>query len=143
MGNSLWRLQTTLNLTAANADAAGLADRIEIIVADWGSDSWLSDHLKLTPTAAKLTSFLRFPSSVADAAQKDSHFSEVHPLNAAARAASGEFIGRIDQDTVVGRQFFSLLPDLVADEAGFNSPARSSLFFSQRRDIPTLSLIHI
>ena len=142
MGNSLWRLQTTLNLTAENAINAGLEDDIEIIVADWGSERWLSADLHLTPVAARMTYFLQFPAEVANAAQKDSPFSEVHPLNAAARAARGEFVGRIDQDTIVGEFFFRNLPRLANDEAGFQSSARDSLFFAQRRNIPTVSVSH-
>lgn len=142
MGNSLWRLQTTLNITAQNAVAAGIADQIEILVADWGSERWLSQDLHLTPEAAAITSFIQFPAEVAAEAQKDSPFSEVHPLNAAARVATGEFIGRIDQDTIVGEKFFARLPALVSDQAGFDGSAKTNLFFSQRRDIHTVSVSH-
>lgn len=142
MGNSLWRLQTTLNVTAQNAVAAGIADQVEVIVSDWGSERWLSQDLHLTPAAAAMTSFIQFSPTIATAAQKDSPFSEVHPLNAAARIAKGEFIGRIDQDTIVGERVFAKLPALTDDKAGFSNPAKFSLFFSQRRDIYTLLVSH-
>ncbi len=142
MGNSLWRLQTMLNVTAQNAVAAGIADQVEILVSDWGSERWLSQDLHLSPTAAAMTSFIQFPAEATAAVQKDSPFSEVHPLNAAARLAKGEFIGRVDQDTIVGEEFFSKLPRLIADQAGFNTSAKHSLFFAQRRDIHTLFVSH-
>ena len=37
MGNSKWRLETTLNISIQNAFQTGWIDEIEIIVSDWGA----------------------------------------------------------------------------------------------------------
>ena len=104
-GNSLWRLQTALEYTARQVHDLGREDDVEIIVSDWGSEIPLRDILQLTPDAARLVRFLTIPPEIARAEQKDSPFPEVLALNAAARRARGEYIGRIDQDTLVSKRF--------------------------------------
>lgn len=105
MGNSLWRLRTVLEYTASKISVLGQSGEVEILVTDWGSDKPLRDVLDLSPDAAKLVSFVHVPGNVAERLQKDSPFAEVIALNAAARRARGRYIGRIDQDTLVGEGF--------------------------------------
>ena len=106
MGNSRWRLETSINLALLNAKKAGFLDKLEIVVSDWGSDIPLRDVLQLVPVAEGRIKFVHTPKDIAIIEQKDSKFPEVIALNAAARRASGEYIGRIDNDTVVGTEFF-------------------------------------
>src|SRR3990172_546005 len=108
MGNPRWRLQTSLNYLARNVYKLGLERKVEVIVSDWGSAEPLNAALQLSPEAATITSFLLTPPKLAKELQKDSPFSEVHALNAAARRSNGEYIGRIDQDTLVGKQFLNI-----------------------------------
>ena len=107
MGNSRWRLETSINLALVNAKKAGVLNQLEIIVSDWGSEIPLRDVLQLVPEAEGRVEFVHTPEDIAIIEQKDSKFPEVIALNAAARRASGEYIGRIDNDTVVGAEFFS------------------------------------
>ena len=92
MGNSRWRLETTLNYVADQVEALGRTKDAEILVADWGSDIPLRDVLRLTPAAAQIVSFILIPPELARALQKDSPFPEVLALNAAARRARGLYI---------------------------------------------------
>lgn len=116
MGNSLWRLQTSLNYLAQNVEELGVEDEVEVIVSDWGSATPLRDSLHLSPLAARLTSFIQVPKQVADELQRDSPFAEVFALNAAARRARGEYIGRIDQDTLVGKRFLKKFLEKVTGQ---------------------------
>jgi hypothetical protein len=45
MGNSRWRLGTSINLSLLNAKKADFLDILEIIVSDWGSEIPLRDVL--------------------------------------------------------------------------------------------------
>ena len=113
MGNSRWRLETALNYTASRVEAVGGSNAVEIIVADWGSDVPLSDVVTLGPAARRLVSFVHAPPELARSHQRDSPFPEVLALNAAARRSRGQYIGRVDQDTLVGDRFLGwVLPAL-------------------------------
>jgi len=96
MGNSRWRLETTLNYVADQVKELGRAKDVEVLVADWGSEVPLREVLRLTPAAADIVSFVLIPPEIALPLQKDSPFPEVLALNAAARRAKGTYIGRID-----------------------------------------------
>jgi hypothetical protein len=135
-GNSLWRLETTLNHAARQADRLGRLDDIELVVADWGSDEPLREAVRLTDEASRVVRFLTVPPKLAKEKQGDSPFAEVIAINAAARRSRGEYIGRIDQDTLVGRKFLEWFfsADEGCDEAGF--PLGSSVMISNRRRIP-------
>jgi hypothetical protein len=83
-----------------------------------------------------MTRFLEVSSDLAAEAQRDSPFPEVLANNAAIRRATGGFIGRIDQDTLVGASFLeSFLSRLRAP-----GPARdrwsNAMLFVGRRSIP-------
>src|SRR5476651_1634421 len=58
MGNSVWRLETTLNYTCDRVHALGREDDVEVIVADWGSEVPLAEVVALGPAAARMVSFL-------------------------------------------------------------------------------------
>src|SRR5678816_1962784 len=122
MGNSRWRLQTTLNYLGQRVGELGREKGVEVLVADWGSETPLSEVLELSPAAATIVSFLLIPPELSRDLQKDSLFPEVLALNAAARRARGEYIGRIDQDTLVGRGFLEIFFELYEGKQQLNTP---------------------
>jgi hypothetical protein len=136
MGNSRWRLELTLNFVAGRVEELGRTREVEVLVTDWGSETPLCDVLKLTPAAASIVSFIHVPREVAHVLQKDSPFAEVLALNAAARRARGEYIGRIDQDTLVGMRFLTTFFELYEGKRRLAAPLNSALFFSNLRMIP-------
>jgi hypothetical protein len=133
-GNSRWRLETALNYVGQSVAQLGREDDVEVIVVDWGSQNPLCDILKLTQEAAKIVSFMYVPPEIAKAEQKDSPFPEVLALNAAARRAKGEYIGRIDQDTLVGKQFLETI-FWMYEKPRLLVPLEKALFLSNRRRI--------
>ena len=134
-GNSTWRLETALNYVAQNAVELGRPEDVEIVVADWGSKEPLRDVVKLSPAAAKMVSFVHIPPETAKAEQKDSPFAEVLAINAAARRARGEYIGRIDQDTLVGKHFLEQL-FWLHEKRRLLVPLDKAVLLSNRRRIP-------
>lgn len=136
MGNSRWRLETSINLTVLNAKEANFLNNLEIIVSDWGSDVPLSDALVLIPETRGVVKFVHVPQKVAVIEQKDSKFPEVIALNTAARHATGDFIGRIDNDTVVGAGFFRKFEQLHKNNPTDELDLADSFLFVERRSVP-------
>jgi hypothetical protein len=136
MGNPVGRLEMALNYLAENVQSLGRQESVEVIVTDWGSKVPLKEVLNLNATAAKITRFLEVPVAVVKEVQKDSPFAEVLALNAAARRASGQFIGRIDQDTLVGKRFLKIFFEWVDGIRNLGADIKTSYLFSKRRQIP-------
>lgn len=136
MGNSLWRLQTTLNYVAQKVQELSREQDVELLVADWGSEIPLRDVLELSPAAARIVSFIQIPPETARDLQKDSPFAEVFALNAAARRSSGDYIGRIDQDTLVGKRFLEYFFALYEGRQQLDIPLNSALLFANQRMVP-------
>jgi len=136
MGNSRWRLETALNYVARNVHELGREEDVEVLVADWGSEIPLREVVQLSPAAARIVSFLLIPPEIARTLQRDSQFPEVLALNAAARRVRGQYIGRIDQDTLVGRQFLKTFFELYQGGKRLDVPLDAALLFANRRGIP-------
>ena len=138
MGDSRWRLETTLNYVGERLQALGRAHDVEVLVTDWGSEAPLRGAVRLGPAAADMVSFVTVSPTLARALQGDSPFPEVLALNAAARRARGRYIGRIDQDTLVGERFLRWFFETVERERPLASgaPLEDALCFANRRNIP-------
>ena len=133
-GNSSWRLQTALNYVGQTVRLLERQQDVEVIVSDWGSETPLRDALSLMPDAARIVSFLLTPPEIARREQRDSKFAEVLALNAAVRRANGEYIGRIDQDTLVGRKFLETF-FWLHERRRLLVPLERALLLSNRRRI--------
>lgn len=136
MGNSRWRLETSINLALLNAKVANFINKLEIIVSDWGSEVPLIDVLNLVPESKGRVKFVHVPSDVAKVEQKDSKFPEVIALNVAARRSRGEYIGRIDNDTVVGADFFRKFEQLYENNPTDELDLADSFLFVERKSVP-------
>ena len=136
MGNSRWRLESSINLALLNAKDASFLDKLEIVVSDWGSEIPLHEVLNLVPEAKDRVKFVHVPPNIAKVEQKDSKFPEVIALNAAARSASGEYIGRIDNDTVIGTDFFRKFEKLHKNNPTDELDLADSFLFVERKSVP-------
>ena len=136
MGNSLWRLGTSINLALENAKQANFLEKLEIIVSDWGSVVPLSDVLNLIPDAKGCVNFVHISPEIAQIEQRDSKFPEVIALNAAARRAKGQYIGRIDNDTIVGMEFFESFSKLHMRNPLEDIDLKDSFLFVERKSVP-------
>lgn len=134
-GNPVWRLQTALNYMALRAEQLKIESSMEVIVCDWGSHTPLRKVLSLSPVAARLTRFLEVPPALAVTLQQDSPFPEVLANNAAIRRARGTYIGRIDQDTLVSREFLQYVSRRLAVPSP-DASCESEVMFVGRYSIP-------
>lgn len=136
MGDPMWRLSTAINYLTKQVFALGRENQVEVIIADWGSEIPVSDVLELTEQAASITKFLYIDRETVNELQQDSPFAEVFPLNAAARRATGLFIGRIDQDTVVHADFLKHFFDHYEGNRTYGFDLSNSYMFVSRIQIP-------
>ena len=136
MGNSCWRLQTVLNYVAQSVQEMSREGDVEVLVTDWGSEIPLNTVLQLSPAAKKLVSFLIVPPAIAQEHQGDSLFSEVIGYNAAALRMNGLYVGRVDQDTLVGKRFIKTFFDLYEGKRQMDVPLETALMLSNRHQIP-------
>jgi hypothetical protein len=121
-GNPVDRLQRVLNHTGDML----YGKRAEVIVSDWGSRLPLAEVLELNQKARAITRFNYIPEE--RTSRIPTKFSEVHAHNSAARIASGEFIGRIDQDILVGERFVDWFFD--------TGPSEGCFYWSGRKELP-------
>ena len=135
-GDSVYRLQTSLNFLAFQVVSLGLEGKVEVIVTDWGSETPLREVLGLTQDAASMTRFLEIPPELALRTQQDSPFTEVVANNSAIRRANGTYIGRIDQDTLVGRRFLRQFFDRVEGGGDRSIQIDLGFIFIGRRHVP-------
>lgn len=129
-GDSLGRLVLCLNHTSNILEKNNRLDQAEIILSDWSSNISLEKALeeRLNNNTNKIIKHLYI--SKKKTSVFPTPFSEVHALNFAARMAESEFIGRIDQDTLIGDKFVKWI---------FKTDANDNLFyFSGRRDMNLL-----
>lgn len=120
----------------SKVEALGRTKDVEVIVADWGSDIPLGEALQLTPAASRIVSFMLIPPEIARPLQKDSPFPEVLALNAAARRARSTYIGRIDQDTLLGRRFLAVFFDIREHRRQIEIPLEIGIAIFEREDDP-------
>ncbi len=124
-GDSVGRLNISLNHAGDILDQHGCLGSSEIIVSDWGSEVPLAETLRLNDPAAEIVRFNYIDRTITESLP--TVFSEVHALNSAARGSRGEFVGRIDQDILIGHRFVSWFFD-----GGVSS---NKAYFSCRRDM--------
>ena len=93
----LFRLQTSLKQTLSNSGNTNL----EIIIVDYGSNEKIEDNLGINDSRVK---FIYIDKE--ECAKYDTPFNEVKCINRGAKHSTGDFVGRIDQDTFVGKEFF-------------------------------------
>ena len=113
----LFRLQTSLKQTLSNSENTNL----EIIIVDYGSDEKIEDTLEINDKRIK---FIYVDKE--ECAKYQTPFNEVKCINRGAKNATGNFVGRLDQDTFVGKEFFDWFN---TDECAINN-----FYFSGRQE---------
>lgn len=117
-GNPLDRLKISL---LHNLEILKDYDNWTITIVDWASDIKISDALNIVHPKVE---FLYINKEIAGTIPYK--FSEVHSLNSAIRLSSSDFIGRLDQDIMIGPKFI---------EWYFNNEIPYKFFHCKRKDL--------
>lgn len=120
-GKPIERLTKVLELSSLKCNP----DTCEFLVADWGSDIPIHKELKAKVNCPVKIFYI--PQKITK--QFDTPISEVHGLNLLSRNASKNFVGRIDQDTVVGYRFIKWFKETKLEN--------NIIYWSNRRDMPS------
>ena len=93
------RFAQAMNFLAWSAARAGVADRIEVVFADWNSATPLAGDLYLSPEAVNMVRFIEIPPEIAAEHNPSfSPFSQSVAFNAALRRGKGRFLGGRSSD---------------------------------------------
>jgi hypothetical protein len=120
-GDPMERLRLALHRIAAVDPEA------EVVVVDWGSETPVFDVMGRDVAPSGRMRFLHVPTTVTR--QFPTLFSEVHALNLGIRRSTGRFVGRLDQDTLIGERFVQWHQKQLKDDD-------PRAWFSLRRDLP-------
>ncbi len=96
------RFTQAMNFLAWSARRAGVPEQIEVVFADWNSDSPIAQELCFSPDAARMVRFIEIPPETANRYNPPfSPFSQSIAFNAAVRRARGKFLGIMPADILL------------------------------------------
>ena len=135
-GDSVGRLVNTLNHTGSLLVKNRVEDQSEVVLVDWaspGAPLLLDLPNRLNKDILSMLKIVTVSPTIAAKYQKNSPFSEVHAMNCGFRRMSGEYFGRIDQDTLMGQRFVDwFYKDFKVKDYGFEWPCTA---FCSRRNL--------
>lgn len=134
MGNSNWRMETTINFLAKEACKVNQLSNIEIIIVDWRSGVPLYQVLNLTEQARQITRFIVVPISYN--INGDSNLPFPVAVNVGIRRAFGDFVALSTADLVFTEIFLKKLFDILSGKYEIGKPIDKSLLLFNRKDIP-------
>jgi len=132
MGNSNWRLETTLNYIASELESIDKLHDVEIILVDWGSPTPLRSTLSLLPSAQRVLRYIEVPIDVHEQVCQGSDFPISIAFNVGIRRAYGEYIALTSGDVLWPVLLFNAL--LYSDQS--ERHLNHSLVFIPRRHVP-------
>ena len=137
MGDSNWRLQTTINFMAENVAELGKGNELEIIVVDWGSDIPLEREIVLKDYSRKITRFITVPIALIEEKLGSNIFADNIAINTAIRRSKGMFVGYCGNDVLWTTDLFRTLFTLLETTENTDSKSRGNLIVIPRKHIPS------
>lgn len=134
MGNSNWRMETTINFLAKAACKVNQLSNIELIIVDWRSRVPLYQVLNLTEQARQITKFIVVPISYN--INGDSDFPSSVAANVGIRRALGDFTALSTADLVFTENFLKKLFNILSGKYEIGKPVDKSLLQFNRKSIP-------
>lgn len=124
------RLKLCLSKHLANISNPNYTD-VEIILADWGSETKIIDALQITTTEQFKCIYVS--PETTKKYNKESEYSIPHPINTACRHSRGKYVVFCDCDVYVTTETFARVVDFVRNMRKTND---KSFYWSSRYHIP-------
>ncbi|MBI2901303.1 MAG: hypothetical protein HYY17_14055 [Planctomycetes bacterium] len=138
MGDSRWRLETTINYLGENLERLQRQDSVELVVCDWGSAQPLHAVLNLTPAGRRIVRFILVPASMARRyAIPENDWPMALLQNVAVRRCRGRFIGQTDSDMLFPAPTLRRILALADGGCVEGVETGRGFFFAGRRHVPT------
>jgi hypothetical protein len=124
-GNPIDRLKTSLHYNLKNLKKYFKNHQdFEWLIGDWGSDTPITKKM-LDVEGYQNVKIVHFSNNITS--KFDTPFNEVHSLNYLIRNSNNDYVVRLDQDIIIGEDFFKYVK-----ETGLNS---DKIYWSTRRDL--------
>jgi hypothetical protein len=125
-GNPIDRLKNSLqhNINNLKKYFDNNFNEFEFLIGDWGSDTPITKKMLNVEEYSNIKIFY-FDKNITS--QFNTPFNEVHSLNFLIRNSNNNYISRLDQDIIIGEEFFEYLK-----QNGLNE---NKLYWSTRRDL--------
>ena len=135
--NFKYRFVQAMNFLAWSAKRAGVYDRIEVVFADWNSETPLSDSIALSEDAAGLVRFIVIPPEIAKGLNPSfSPFSQSIAFNAAFRRARGQYIGLMPADVLITSHSLRALVHILSGDSPVDFDKEHAVFAVPRKNLP-------
>ncbi len=136
MGNSNWRLETTLNFIADQLAELRQLENVEIIVVDWASSQPLHEVITLTDAANQIVRFVEVPTEIHEKVHCGSSFPIPIAINAGIRRAVGTYIALTSGDVLWTSDVLESFLNTNADNQRYREDLSRSMVFIPRKNIP-------
>ena len=135
--NFRYRFVQAMNFLAWSAKRAGVYDRIEVVFADWNSETPLAESIALSEDAAGLVRFIVTPPEIAGPLNPEfSPFSQSIAFNTAFRRARGKYIGLMPADVLITSHSLRSLVNILSGEYPVDFALDRAIFAIPRKNLP-------
>ena len=136
MGNSNWRLETTLNFIADQLQTIHRLPNAEIIVVDWASAQHLHEVITLTEAASQIVRYIEVPTEIHETVNRGSSFPIPIAINAGIRRAYGTLIALTSGDVLWTRDVLESFFHSDTGDRQSRETLNRSMVFVPRKNIP-------
>lgn len=132
-----YRLQTTLDHFSRNIELLGLADAVEIIFVDWGSEPPLAETLPVAAGTRNVVRWLHVPAAtISEVLGSAGGFHNTLAFNAGLRRSQGRFVAFFPADAIVPVHALAQLVELLEGKIECPVRAEEALWFIARGHVP-------
>ena len=136
-GNFKRRFVQAMNFLAWSSQRAGVYGEIEVVFADWNSDTPVAQDIELSAEAAEMVRFVEIPPALAKQYNPEfSPFNQSIAFNCAFRNAMGEYAGIMPADVLLTSHAVRNLCNILKGNIAVDFEVEKSMLAIPRKNIP-------